>query len=70
MSDINQNTFYLVIHSDLRVCISFVQRLHFAEMMFLRKLYHSEENRDLYWQLLELQFAFVEKKKLSDSVFF
>lgn len=47
--------FYLVVDGDLRVGVSFVERFHFAEMMFQRQLHHPEQHGDVCRQRLELQ---------------
>lgn len=48
---------YLIVNSDLGVCISLIERFHLTDVVLQGKLHHSEHHRHLCWQLGELQLA-------------
>lgn len=46
---------YLIIHCDLRVGITFVEWLDLTQVVLLWQFHHSEENRRLSWESLEVK---------------
>lgn len=53
---------YLVVNSDLRVGVSFIQGFDFTNVVLQRKLDHLEHHWHLCWQFGELQLTAQERE--------